>query len=898
MIGNKLAHYEITSHLGSGGMGDVYQAKDTKLGRSVAIKLLPAVFASDAERLSRFVREAQVLASLNHPNIAHVYGIEESGDARCIVMELVEGETLQARIQRGPIPLNEALVIGKQIAQALEAAHEKGIIHRDLKPGNVMLNGEGKVKVLDFGLAKASDISASSPNLSNSPTMLSIPATNVGVILGTAAYMSPEQAKGRTVDRRTDIFAFGCVLYEMLTAKRAFDGDDVTDILGAVLRIEPDWNQLPESLPAGIRRLLRLCLEKNPKNRRSDATDVRLDIEHILQEPADTPASKAVEVVKLPLWRRAIPVVLALIAGGVIAGAAIWNARPAGTLPVTRFSVALPEGQTFTNQGRQVVAVSPDGAQMVYVANQRLYLRSMSDLEARPIPGTEKFQQVLNPVFSPDGRSLVFWTVPGLTLQKIALRGGTSLSLCSATSLHGMSWGPDGIVFGEGAGGIKKVNENGGKPELLANVESGELAHGPQILPGGQAVLYTVSMGNNLWDKAKIFVQPLKPAGARKLIIDGGSDARYLPTGQIVYAYQGTLFAIPFDLKRLEVTGGPVPVVEGVRRSQPATGTAQFSFSNNGSLVYVPGPVSAGEAGQQTLGVLDRKGGLERLNLPLKAYAFPRLSPDGKQVAVSTDDKDANVWIVKLAGDTAPRQLTLGGANRYPVWSWDGKRVAFQSDREGDLGIFWQNADGTGTAERLTKADSGTAHIPDSWSADGKSLSYTVLKGPEAAVWIFSPQDKKSNVFAEKTGAFIGRSAFSSDGRWLTYQSTETGQNKIFVQPFPATGAKFPITIGGWPFWSPDGRELVYNPGAGQIGFVGVSTKPAFSFTQPTILRQLSGLVSRSPLNDPRAWDFAPDGKRILGASDAAEQTASGTSLGPQINVVLNWFTDLQQRVK
>jgi Tol biopolymer transport system component len=295
--------------------------------------------------------------------------------------------------------------------------------------------------------------------------------------------------------------------------------------------------------------------------------------------------------------------------------------------------------------------------------------------------------------------------------------------------------------------------------------------------------------------------------------------------------------------------------------------------------------------------MLDRNGQPERLKLPLKAYAFPRLSPDGKQVAVSTDEKYANVWIINLAGDTAPRQLTLGGTNRYPVWSWDGKRVAFQSDREGDLGIFWQSADGTGTAERLTKADSGTTHIPDSWSSDGKSFSYTVVKGSDSAVWIFSPQDKKSTVFAEKTGAFISRSAFSPDGRWLTYQSTETGQNEIFVQPFPATGAKFPIATGGWPFWSPDGGELVYNPGGGQMGFVGISTKPTFSFTQPTILTRLLGLVSRPPLSDVRAWDFAPDGKRILGAADIAEQTASGTLLAQQIHVILNWFSELQQRV-
>jgi serine/threonine-protein kinase len=884
-------------------MGDVYQATDTKLSRSVAIKLLPAAFASDAERLSRFSREAQTLASLNHPNIAQIYGIEESGETRCIVMELVQGETLQARIQRGAIPVNEALKIAKQIAEALEAAHDRGIIHRDLKPGNVMLTEDGKIKVLDFGLAKAyNDNPSSSANLSNSPTMMSMAGTT-GIILGTAAYMSPEQAKGRAVDRRTDIFAFGCVLYEMLTGKRAFDGDDVTDILGAVLRIEPDWTQLPSDLPAGVGKLVRLCLQKNPKNRRSDATDVRLDIEQIEQEPG-TPAAQVVEVVKAPVWRRAVPVVLALIVGGVIVGAGVWKFRPAVSLPVTRFAVTLPEGQNYTNTGRNAVAISPDGTQIVYNANQRLYHRNLSELDARPIPGTETWNGVLNPVFSPDGRSLVFWAAKDTTLKKIAVTGGASVTLCSLpTPIFGMNWGEDGIVFGQGNGGIMKVSENGSKPELLVSLEKGEVAHGPQILPGGEAILYTAATGGSTdpWDKAKIYVQPLKGGGARKLVVDGGADGRYVSTGHIVYAYQGTLFAIPFDLKQLQVKGGPAPVVEGVRRAGTNTGSAHFSFSRTGSLIYISGPVTVGAAGTDgTLGAIDLKGGIERLKLPGKAYAFPRVSPDGKQVAVSTDGLDTNVWIVDLTGTTAPRQLTLGGANRYPVWSADGKRVAFESDREGDLGIFWQNADGTGTAERLTKPEKGIEHIPDSWSPDNKRFSYTAVKGREAAVWIFDLQDKKSTVFAEKPGALIARSAFSPDGHWLAYQSNETGTAEIFVQPFPATGTKYSVVKGAHPFWSPDGGALVFNPGANRIESVGITTKPTFSFKQPVPLPGgLLGLRSRNPATNPRLWDFTPDGKRIIGVTDAGnlEQTTSAAASAPPIHVVLNWFEDLKQRV-
>jgi Tol biopolymer transport system component len=435
------------------------------------------------------------------------------------------------------------------------------------------------------------------------------------------------------------------------------------------------------------------------------------------------------------------------------------------------------------------------------------------------------------------------------------------------------------------------------------------LAGSPQILPGGKALLYTISTGGGAeaWDKGQIFVQSLKPGGARKPIIQGGADGRYVSTGHIVYAFGGTLFAVPFDLGRLQVTGGQVPVVEGVRRSG-ATGSAQFSFSDTGSLIYIPGPVSATTGSGGVLATISLQSGqasapgIERLKAPPKAYAFPRVSPDGKQVAVSTDDaKDTNVWIVDLAGATAPRQLTLGGANRFPVWSAGGDRVAFQSDREGDPGIFWQKADGTGTAERLTKPEKGIAHIPDSWSPDGKWLAYTAVKGNEFALWMLSLQDKKTTVFAEKAGARIGRAAFSPHGDWLAYQSTETGTNQIFVQPFPATGAKYPVVVGGHPFWSPDGQAIILNPGAGLIGTVLITTRPTFSFGP---LLQLpggtSGLFSRNPASDPRVWDITRDGKRILGVTNPSTgdaSSSSGTPAAPSIQVVLNWFEDLKQRM-
>jgi serine/threonine-protein kinase len=877
-------------------MGDVYEATDTKLGRSVAIKLLPPAFASDPERLSRFRREAQALAALNHLNIAQIYGIEDAGGTSCIVMELVDGETLQARIQRGPIALTEALAIARQIAEALEAAHDKGVIHRDLKPGNIML-ADGKVKVLDFGLAKAYDTPSSNTDLAHSPTLTGMAVTSAGVILGTAAYMSPEQAKGRAVDRRTDIFAFGCVLYEMLTAKRAFDGEDVTDILGAVLRVEPDWSQLPDDVPSGLRRLLRLCLEKNPKNRRSDATDIRLDIDHLLHEPAAA-APAPLEIPKRTLWARAIPMVSALVIGGILSGAAIWYLRPASAPGgVTRFSVTLPQGQSFSNTGRKFVAVSPDGSAIVYLANQRIYYRRMSELEARPIPGTETWSAVVNPVFSPDGRSVAFWALADRTLKRIAVSGGAAVTLCPADSgVFGLSWGEGGVAFGQGAGGISRVSENGGKPELLVSVKENEAAYGPQVLPGGKAILYTVrATADSDWDKAKIFVQSLETGSARQLLFEGGREARFVSTGHIVYAYQGTLFAVPFDLKQLKVTSGPTPVVEGVRNSGGTTGASQFSVADNGTLIFVPGPLSGGGSGAlRTLAYRDRSGNeLERLKVPPRAYSYPRVSPDGTRVAVSTDDDKPDVWIIDLAGSSAPRQLTLGGNSRIPVWSADGLRVTFRSNREGDDSIFWQKADGTGTAERLTKAEPGTFHVPQSWSHDGKYLAYIVVKGGSlAAVWILSLDDKKATLLAERAA----NPDFSPDGQWLAYQSFETGQSQIFVQPFPATGAKYPVVPGGHPFWSYDGSELFYNPAQQQIGVVSIKTRPTFSFGEPSAF-STAGLQSKNPQGNPRVWDIAPDHKRLIGVTDATESATPGETITQQIEVVLNWFTDLRARV-
>jgi hypothetical protein len=442
----------------------------------------------------------------------------------------------------------------------------------------------------------------------------------------------------------------------------------------------------------------------------------------------------------------------------------------------------------------------------------------------------------LNPVFSPDGRSVVFWSGLDSTLKKIAVTGGAAVTLCPTDPPFGMSWGTEGILFGQGSKGIMRVSEIGGRPEPLVSVKNGELAQGPQMLPGGKSVLFTLATGtgaDQFDENAQVVVQTLS-SGVRKPLVRG-SDARYVPTGHIVYAFAGTLFAVPFDLGRLQISGGQVPIVEGIRRAGN-TGAAHFSFSDTGSLIYVPGPVS-GDGAQNTLAFMDRKGAVEARNVRSRAYAFPRVSPDGKQLAFQIEEgKAVNIWIYDLAGKSDIRQLTVGGANRYPIWSADSQYVAFQSDREGDLGIWWQRADGSSKAVRLTKPDQGVTHIPDSWSLVEQKFSFTAIKGSEAAVWIYSLQDKKETVFAQMPGVLIRWSAFSADGYWLAYQSNETGRSQVWVQPFPATDARFPIVVGGQPYWSPDGTELFFNSGPGQISAVSINTRPTVKFGTPALV--------------------------------------------------------------
>jgi serine/threonine-protein kinase len=876
-------------------MGEVYRARDTKLNRDVALKILPEAFASDPERLGRFTREAQTLAALNHPNIAHIHGLEESNGVRALIMELVEGEDLAQRLARGAVPVDDTLPIARQIATALEAAHEQGIIHRDLKPANIKVREDGTVKVLDFGLAKALEPASTSPAgaaLANSPTITS-PAevTARGVILGTAAYMAPEQARGKAVDKRADIWAFGCVLYEMLAGRRPFEGDDVSDTLASVLKGEPAWNSLPAILPPPVRVLIEGCLKKDRQQRIADISTAVF----LLEQPATAfgAASAPLIASRRPLWRRALPLAVTAVVSAAITGGVAWSVKPP-TLPpiITRFPIALGEGQAFTNTGRQVLAISPDGTQIVYVANSRLYLRSMSNTQARPIAGTEVSQGsggVTNPVFSPDGRSVVFYSLSERALKKIATTGGAAVTICSAENPHGMSWEGDEILIGQGNKGILRVSVDDGKPELIVAVENGELAHGPHMLPGGQAVLFTLATeGPVAWDAAHIVVQSLK-SGVRKTLVSAGSDARYLPTGHIVYAFAGTLFAVRFDLRQLAIVGSPVPVIEGIMRASAGnTGTAQFSAAENGTVVYVPGPASP-SATQQDVALMDRQGALQPLKLPPAPYEHPRVSPDGTRLAVGTDDgKTAIVWIYDLAGTSARRQLTFGGRNRYPIWSADGVRVAFESDREGDHGVFWQRADGAGAAERLTKPEQGTAHIPESWARDGNTFLFTAAKGSNSSLWRFSMSNKRAAPYGGVESSGPISAAFSPDGRWVAYAIAG-----VFVQPFPATGTKYRISDGIHPFWSPDGNELLFHTRT-RLAVASVRTRPTFTFSSPVEL-SVGGGIERGPTSE-RNVDIMSDGQRFVGVI-GADQAPSGLARPAQIHVIEHWFEDVKGRV-
>jgi eukaryotic-like serine/threonine-protein kinase len=891
--GTTLGVYQITAALGTGGMGEVYRARDTKLGRSVAIKVLPDAFIFDADRVARLTREARMLASLNHPHIAALHGLEESGGRHFLVMELVEGETLADRLQRGPLTVAEALAVARQVADGLEAAHEKGVIHRDLKPANVKVTPDGVVKVLDFGLAKAMD-SEPGESIANSPTLSRL-ATEAGIILGTAAYMSPEQAKGLPADQRSDIFSFGAVLFEMLSGRRPFQGETAAEVLASVIVRDPELGALPTTLNPRVADLVRRCLEKRPRSRWQAIGDVRAEIESILAAPVAALPS-AVPATRASSWRSAILLAAAAAVGGALTALAMWSRTPSPPQrAVTRFSVALPDDQAIMPTGRQVLALSPDGTQLAYAANGRVYLRTMSGVDARPLQGIEGPDGVTSVAFSPDGRSLVIWDSNRM-LKRIPAAGGATVTICEAENPLGLNWTRKGIVFGQ-TGGIMRVSPDGGKPEVLVAAKSGELLFGPQLLPDEDALMFTVGTGAtpDSWNRAAIVVQSLK-TGVRRTLVQPGADGRYLPTGHIVYAVGGTLFAVPLDVRHESVSGGPTAVVEGVARTAAGvSGVAHFSVADNGSLAYLPGPPGSASF-QFDLALTDRAGKVEPLKLPDGPYEHPRVSPDGKRITFGTDNgKEAVVWVYDLTGTSAMQRLTIGGKNRYPIWSANGDRITFQSDRDGDAAIFWQRADRTGGAERLTKPEPGTTHVPDAWSPDGKHLLFTVTSGQSYTLSMLTLDSRTSAPFGNVKSQARATPDFSPDGRWVAYSESDPGSTgtQVYVQPFPPTGARSQLfaktgDLPHHPRWTADGKQLLYVPRVGTLEAVTVQTQPTLMFGNAV---QVPRTFPTAAPTTPRTFDIAPDG-RILGVIVPGQNP---TVMGRRsIQVVLNWFEELK----
>jgi eukaryotic-like serine/threonine-protein kinase len=904
--GTHLGPYQILSAIGAGGMGEVYRAHDPKLGRDVAIKVLPQAFARDADRMARFQREAKVLASLDHPNIASIYGLEDSGGTRALVMQLVEGPTLADRIKAGPIPVDETVHIAKQIADALEYAHERGIIHRDLKPANVKVTNDDAVKVLDFGLAKALEGDPSSLDISTSPT-ISRMATQAGVLLGTAAYMSPEQAKAKSVDRRADIWAFGCVLYEMLTGKVAFPGESVTDTLAGVIRAEPDWSQLPSNTPMRVRVLLQRCLQKDPKQRLRDIGDARISLDEVLSGAPELALAGRAEAPAAPLWRRALPWAIAglFVFATALFAFLYFHQRPSLAKTVS-FEIPIPEA--IGNSAG--FAISPDGAKFAFIAGgadgqNRVWVRSLDNVEARPLDGTEGAHDY--PIWSPDSRFIAF-AAQG-KLKKIESTGGPAITLCDAPSVvPAGSWNRDDQIVLGSLHGLVQVAASGGSASPLTR---DEIDGWPSFLPDGQHFVYYHPIGSD----AGVYVGSvgMKPGtqSPKKLLADH-SRAVYVPSsdpvvGQLLFVRgasvvgsSGNLMAQPFDSRRLELTGDAVSIAEPVPN-------VNFSASETSALVYLKAAQNLTAGGimgriEGQLAWFDREGKVLRTFGDPGFYGTLALSPDDQRVAFERADPQTpggtdNIWLYEFARGVTTRLTFDSAGDVGPVWSPDGSSIVFASTRGGQFDLYEKKSNLAGEDELLYK--SAEHKIPSSWSPDGRFLLYYNPLPPND-LWSLSlgSGTGRRPTLVERSQFDEAEARFSPDGRLIAYSSDESGKNEIYVRPFDtsaameASGANGTPVSGKWmvsngggtsSLWRRDGKELFYLSLDGRAMAVEVNTTGAFRAAIPKPLFKVpTGVVY---------WDVSADGRRFVMAVPSTMNTATQSKL----TVVLNWQAALKK---
>jgi Tol biopolymer transport system component len=915
--GTRLGPYEILTALGVGGMGEVYKARDTRLDRAVAVKILPTALAADPTFRERFDREARAISRLTHPNICTLYDVGEHDGTAFLVLELLDGQTLADRLKKGAVPLDEALKIAIQIADALNAAHRHGIVHRDLKPGNVILAKAG-AKLLDFGLAKASGPAIAVAGLSMLPTTPPN-LTAQGTILGTYQYMAPEQLEGQDADARTDIFAFGAVLFEMLTGKKAFEGKSYASLIAAILEHDPPQLAALQPLaPSALDHILKKCLAKDPDERWQNAGDLTSELTWIATSGGALTTAVALSASsrgeRRALTRSVSAAAVALLVGAVATYLGIGRFERGANTDVARVLVGVTPAERLqalladktSNEGRPsrtAMVWSPDGRSIVFSGaqgdRQQLYVRALDQLDATPIAGTDGAS---NPFFSPDGRWLGFWSAGAL--RKIPMGGGPPTTLCESPPVFGASWGSnDTIVFSRSREGLWRISAAGGTPQRVTtpDAKKGEVKHLlPQLLPGNQAVLFTVTHSPlPKWDDTEIVVQSLATS-ERKVVVQPGADARYVASGHLLYMRRGVLMAAPFDPRRLQTTGGAIGVVANVMQAANMlneawdSGAGQFSVSESGSLLYVPGGIFPDP--ERLLVWVDRTGAVESVPAPVRAYSTPRLSPDGRGIVLWTNG-DRNMWYYDLSRRSLVR-VTSDGRNARPIWTPDGKRIVFGSAAGGDENLFWQPADGSGTAERLTTCQ--CLNVAGAWSPDGETLIFVNNAPGTTDIQALSiAGDRRPRVVVAKPGFVTSYPDLSLDGRWLSYASDESGRFEVYVQPFPGPGPRRQISTDGGtaPAWSRSGRELFYTTALSVGGQADVSTMMAVpvtlahGFTAGAPRALFEGRYGATAI--VRGYDVAPDGRRFL----MVQQKERAPTIASHMILVQNWVDELKRRV-